>query len=448
MKNKSPLAVCMTAVLCAVVVVSFAIAFLMTDSRIENTVPVGNSTTQQAEQTTEPEIYKVDEITVGSAGDVLLHLPIINSASDGKGGYNFDSIFTYYSSVIGSCDYFVANLETTLAGTENGRKYTGYPCFNSPDSIVSALKKAGVDCLLTANNHTYDTRAAGVTRTLEVVRGAGLDTLGTRPDETEKKYLVKNVGGLKIGFACFTYETDTTSAVKALNGINVGAEAAKLINSFNYNKLDAFYSELDSQLAQMENSGAQFSVVYLHWGNEYQTYTDSFQKAIAKKLCDMGVDVIVGGHPHVVQPVELITSTDGTHSTVCVYSMGNMVSNQRRAYMGLKTGHTEDGLTFLMNFSVFSDGSFTFDSVEAVATWVHMYNKGGKTVYNVVPLSESLNSAELGLANSSNGASLARESFARTMDLVGQGIEKVNAFLSGETAEDTTAEISTAAAAA
>ncbi len=433
MKKKSPLAVCMTAVMCAVLVACICIAFLMTDSKIENELPVGNDVTQSTQEQTQAEVYKVDEITVGSAGDVLIHIPVLNSAKDGNGGYNFDGIFTYYSEIIGDCDYFVANLETTLAGTENGRKYTGFPCFNSPDAVVASLKRAGVDCLLTANNHTYDTGAAGVKRTLEVVRASGLDTLGTRVDESEKKYHVEDVGGLKIGFACFTYETDTTSAPKALNGINVGQSTANLINSFNYNKLGEFYSELEAQLTQMKNEGAQFSVVYLHWGNEYQTYTDSHQKSIAQKLCDLGVDVIIGGHPHVVQPVELITSSNGEHKTVCVYSMGNMVSNQRRAYMGLKTGHTEDGLTFLMNFSLFSDGSFTFDSVEAVETWVHMYNRGGKTVYNVVPLDESFNAGELGLTFSSNGTALAKESYKRTDAIVYKGIKETNDWLSGKT---------------
>lgn len=422
-KNKV-LAVCFISALIAVAVFTLGVTLFLSESR--PAVKVEDTTETQT--TTEEKVHLVSTVTIGSAGDVLLHTPLNTAAKQSDGTYNFDNIFTYSSSLISSCDYFVANLETTLGGAEKG--YTGYPCFNSPDAIVSSLKKAGVDCLLTANNHTYDTGASGVTRTVSVIENAGLANVGTRSDETEKAYIIKNVGGIKFGIACFTYETATSSAPKALNGINVSSSAAGLINSFNYEKLDEFYAELGTQLSEMESKGADVTVVYIHWGNEYQTYSSENQKQIAQALCDMGVDLIIGGHPHVVQPVELLTSADGKSKTVCVYSVGNMVSNQRRSLMNLKTGHTEDGLIFLATFSEYSDGTVTFDSVESVPTWVHLYTAGGKKVYSVVPLSENMDSASLGLDKTSSGYALAKESYERTMALVGEGTDKCNEYLS------------------
>ncbi len=387
-----------------------------------------NSTTETTSTTTTTEPtqpYVVSTATIGSAGDVLIHKPIFETALQSDGTYDFSHLFTYCSSVMSECDYFIANLETTLGGTD-GRTYQGYPRFNSPDSIVDALKNAGVDCLLTANNHTYDTNGEGVLRTLKVIENAKLDHVGTRSTTEESKYLIKTVNDIAFGFTCYTYETESEST--ALNGITVDSETAKLINSFDYNDLSSFYSELKAQISSMKGKGADVIAVYIHWGDEYQLSPNSHQKAIAQKLCDMGVDVIIGGHPHVLQPTQLLTSTDGKHKTYCLYSLGNIVSNQRRAYMGLKTGHTEDGLIFTMTFSKYSDGSVVFDYVELIPTWVHYYYVGSKRIHSVVPLSDKLDKdyKSLGLDKSTDGLTLAKQSYQRTLELVGELKVKMN----------------------
>ncbi len=423
-KNSKALPAVLLAVFSAVIISTVVFMFVLSSGRIENvpSIPTAATTEYIPE-----EPYIESTVTLGSAGDVLLHIPVMNSAKKSDGTYNFDGIFDYIASEIKSCDYFVANLETTLAGTEDGRKYTGFPCFNSPDAIVTSLKKAGVDCLLTANNHTYDTGSHGVKRTLSVVKESGLDSIGTRTAETDKKYLVKDVKGIKLGLACYTYETENEKGT-ALNGILVGSETAKLINSFDYTDIDSFYTEIGADLDNMISEGADVKIVYLHWGNEYQLTPDSHQKEIAQKLCDMGVDIIIGGHPHVVQPVDLITSTDGTRKTVCVYSVGNMVSNQRRNLMGLKTGHTEDGLVFKVTISKYSDGTVAIEKVKSVPTWVHLYSG----TYNIVPLSKNMDkkAKELGLLNSTTGLSLSKDSYARTMELVKEGTSECNKYLS------------------
>lgn len=403
----------------------------------ENTTS-NTSATTTSEVTTLPPVPEIEStVTIRSAGDVLIHIPIYQSAKKSDGTYDFSHVFTYSESLMESCDYFVANLETTLGGTD-GRSYSGFPRFNSPDAIVTSLKNAGVDCLLTANNHCYDTNGSGLLRTLDVIDKAGLDHTGTRKDESEKQYYVKNIGDINFGFACYTYETPTSQGRKALNGLVVDTKTAPLVNSFNPNSLDSFYEELKTSLAAMKKQGAQVTVVYIHWGEEYQLTQNAKQQEIAQALCDMGVDVIIGGHPHVVQPIDLLTSTNGKHKTVCVYSLGNFVSNQRRNLMGLKTGHTEDGLIFEMTFSKYSDGTVVFEEVDAIPTWVHLYNENGKKVHSIVPLQGDLTekAQSLGLNKTSDGVAQAKASLDRTNAIVAQGEKKCNDYLKSVTRPD------------
>jgi poly-gamma-glutamate synthesis protein (capsule biosynthesis protein) len=191
----------------------------------------------------------------------------------------------------------------------------------------------------------------------------------------------------------------------------------------------------------------------VHWGEEYQLSQNTKQQEIAQAICDLGADVIIGGHPHVVQPVDLLTSTDGTHKTVCVYSVGNFLSNQRRNLMGLKTGHTEDGLIFEMTFSKYSDGTVVFDSVDAIPTWVHLYSENGRKVHSITPLEGNLDkqAEKLGLTKTSDGLSLAKASQDRTNALVSEGEKKCNDYLSSiltpieifNQQQETTSEVST-----
>ncbi len=432
-RRKANLQATFCIVVALVLVITGVCVFTNNDGKIkDNTEDTKKPFFNITKEPTEPPVpTKITEITIGSTGDVLIHEPVYNSVKSSSGEYDFTEIFQYIKPNIESYDYFVANLETTLAGNENGRRYTSYPCFNSPDSIATALKDAGVDCFLTANNHCYDTGSHGIHRTQQVISDMGFDYVGTVTDESAKRYFVEDIKGIKIGFAAFTYETTTSPDRKAINGILVDKETDSLINSFNYDRLDEFYTSLQAQLDGMKNDGAQMKVVYLHWGNEYQTTENDYQHKIAQKLCDMGVDVIVGGHPHVIQPVELYTSqTTPTHKMVCVYSLGNFISNQRKHIMNLSTGHTEDGMIFEMTFSKYSDGTVVFEKINVVPTWVHMHSANGKE-YNIVPLVMDIknNSTALGLNKSSSGVSQAEASLKRTDDIVSEGVAECNEYL-------------------
>lgn len=394
------------------------------------------SPTDGTELPTEEAPQLVSTATVLSTGDILMHGKVINSGKQDDGSYNFDSIFQYVKSYAQAADFSVANLETTLCGTDNGYAYAGNPKFNCPDAIVDSLKGAGFDMLLTANNHADDTSLVGYKRTLNVVREKGLDTLGTYLSADEQKWTIEEVNGIKIGMVCYTYSDGfSQNGYPLLNYNEVGENG--ILNYFTYDKLSEFYTQLQGYLDEMKAAGAEATVVYLHWGEEYKWKTgegpNANQTAMAQKLCDMGVDVIVGGHPHVVQPVDLLQSgTDAEHKTIVLYSMGNAVSNQRKEEMQQSepTGHTEDGVLFCVTFAKYSDGSVCVDSAELIPTWVNMHANSGTTEYNILPLEESTAAqwqAQFGLTDTQ--LANAKASFDRTQALTLTGMEKVQSYL-------------------
>lgn len=394
------------------------------------------SPTDGTEVPTEEAPQLVSTATVLSTGDILMHGKVINSGKQDDGSYNFDSIFQYVKSYSQAADFSVANLETTLCGTDNGYAYAGNPKFNCPDAIVDSLKGAGFDMLLTANNHADDTSLVGYKRTLNVVREKGLDTLGTYLSADEQKWTIEEVNGIKIGMVCYTYSDGfSQNGYPLLNYNEVGENG--ILNYFTYDKLPEFYTQLQGYLDEMKAAGAEATVVYLHWGEEYKWKTgegpNANQTAMAQKLCDMGVDVIVGGHPHVVQPVDLLQSgTDAEHKTIVLYSMGNAVSNQRKEEMQQSepTGHTEDGVLFCVTFAKYSDGSVCVNSAELIPTWVNMHANSGSTEYNILPLEEATAAqwqAQFGLTDTQ--LANAKASFDRTQALTLTGMEKVQSYL-------------------
>lgn len=384
----------------------------------------------------EPE-HVVSQATIAVTGDILMHMPVINTGLQSDGRYNFDSIFQYLTPYSSGADYSVANLETTLCGTDMGYKYSGYPAFNCPDEIVDALKNAGFDMLLTANNHCYDTSEYGFLRTVRTVRSKGLTALGTRESQSDTTYTIQEINGIQVGMVCYTYEgqpDNPTAGTVYMNKNALSANCAPLINSFLATQLDPFYMEVRQVLTKMKQSGAEATVMYIHWGNEYQTTPSTEQQQIAQQLCDLGFDVIVGGHPHVIQPVSLLTSRlDPGHKTVCLYSTGNAVSNQRIQEMDLKTGHTEDGLLFRFTFSKYSDGTVYLEDADVLPCWVDMRAVDGGKQYDIIPLDASIRDqwqTVFGLTEEAYAN--AQKSYSRTQALVGDGIAQVQDYLSAQ----------------
>lgn len=387
----------------------------------------GSETTAVA---TEPLPQVTATATLGAQGDLLMHKPIFKSGSvvyQGDGEYDFTSIFEYMDGYADVVDYMVANLETTFGGDDY--PYQGNPSFNCPDSLLDALSAAGYDMLLTANNHSNDTLMDGIERTLTQTRSKGLDTLGTRLDG-EERYTVEEINGIRIGMVCYTYAAEMRSGKPSLN-FNTPVEEPEQINYFSAADLDSFYQEAQTVIDAMETAGAEATVFYIHWGEEYEITENTTQNAIAQKLCDMGVDVIIGGHPHVVQPMELLTSTaNAEHKTVCIYSLGNAVSNQRIAEMSLKTGHTEDGVLFTVSFDKYSDGNVYVSGVDVLPTWVNLHSATGSKEYNILPLDEATREEWKTLYDLTEAQyTSAQDSYDRTMAIVGEGLAEVQTWI-------------------
>ena len=395
------------------------------------TIPTDPST-EPSTAPTDPPVSLTGTATVGATGDMLMHLPCINGAETSSGEYNFDHYFKYMKDYVSAVDYAVANLETTLAGLNLGYEYHGYPDFNCPDGIVPSLQSAGFDMLTTANNHCYDTHSAGFHRTQQVLKDAQMDYTGTFSGAGDARYLVKDLNGVQVGMICYTYEDNSSPDVVAPNGRTMTETDKKLINAFNVNELDAFYSDMTQHIAAMEADGAEAIVLYIHWGTEYQLSQSSTQTKIAQKMCDLGVDVIVGGHPHVIQPMDLLTSsTDPEHKTVCLYSTGNALSNQRKELMRLDTGHTEDGVFFSFSFAKYSDGTVRLEDVELLPLWINKYKDSatGKNVYDILPLDKQIEDWKTQFNLTDSTLSQAESSYERTTELLGEGLEKVQAYL-------------------
>lgn len=361
--------------------------------------------------------------TVLSTGDIMAHSTQLTGAKTSD-GYDFSAFFRETQKYFTEADLSVANLEVTFGGTESG-KYSGYPAFNTPDSLADAIKASGLSFLITSNNHSYDTGLFGLKRTAQVLKEKSMEFIGTRESTSEPLYTVKAVNGIKIGMADYTYETDgTAEGRKYLNGSILAEEANDLIASFSYNRIEKFYTEAEAVVKDMKAQGADFIVFYMHWGNEYQLKANTWQKSIAQKLSNMGVNIIIGSHPHVVQPVELIRSEDGQTETVCVYSTGNFVSNQRKELMSsCPTGHTEDGMLFTYTLRKYGD-EVTLTAVNLIPTWVNKYKGGNGYLYTVYPL-ETAEDGSTRYGLSAAVAGQAKSSYERTKATVAEGLTEI-----------------------
>lgn len=387
------------------------------------TEPAPTETEETEAPTTEaPETEQViATATVGAMGDLLMHEPVFRTCRQGDGSYDFSSIFCYIKDAVSTLDYAIANLETTFGG--DNYPYQGNPAFNCPDPLIDAVKDAGFDMLLTANNHAGDTMNDGIQRTIEIVRDAGLATLGSQLSG-EKRYSVVEVNGIKIGMVCYTWAYADYGSSFSLNGLTPVKDEGQM-NYFANDNPDKLYNELGPILEGMKADGAEATMILLHWGQEYQLTENAAQDKMAQKLCDMGFDVIVGGHPHVVQPMAVLESTENPgHKTYCVYSLGNAVSNQRNGYVQACPGaHGEDGVLFTVTFEKYSDGKVYVAGVDALPTWVNMQSNTGVKEYNIVPLDKETEDEWGNLGMSADQVKLAGNSYERTMKIIGDGLK-------------------------
>ena len=410
---------CSAAALIAVIaLIAFSVNALLKISKKDRDKPSDNKDSSSAVSSEE---IKETYATVISTGDIMVHSTQLDGAKTQSGEYDFSAFFKEAEPYFKAADLAVANLEVTFGGTESGQ-YSGYPVFNTPDSLADTIKASGLNFLITANNHAYDTGLYGLKRTAQVLKQRGIEFIGTRETADDPSFAVKEINGIKIGIANFTYETSgKTAGRKYLNGAIIAEEANDLINSFSYDRIDEFYTTSANMISEMKQSGADYIVFYMHWGNEYKLSPDTWQKTVAQKLSNLGVNMIIGSHPHVIEPVELIRSEDGESTTVCIYSMGNCISNQRQELMdSCPTGHTEDGVLFSFTLKKDKDG-VSLNGLDLIPTWVNKYKGGSGYQYTVYPL-ESAEDGSQKYSLDSAVASKAAKSYERTKEIVAAGL--------------------------
>lgn len=367
--------------------------------------------------------------TILTAGDVILHDAFLKSETylSEDGGYNYDSIFKYVDSEYEEADFSVVNFETTVADEE----YSGYPKFRAPEEIVVSLSKSSVDMCLLANNHIYDAGTEGLFRTMEAMENNNLLYTGVQKDAEAKSYFVQEIDGVKVGMFNYVFDSGSQGGQEiSINSNPVSDEDAKRINTFNYGGLEQYlYSEIEEGLEQMKEEGVEYTIAYIHWGKEYETTENERQQKIAKKLCELGIDALIGGHPHVVQPVDLLENEAGDHQMLCVYSLGNHLSDQRKDRIDLSPeGHTEDGLMVELVLEKSESGEVSLSDVEFIPTWVYREGGDSDAKFYILPLNDFDNL--LGkLADLENVEADARASLERTNEIIGEGVEKVKAAL-------------------
>ena len=248
-------------------------------------------------------------------GDLMQNLPQVNAARNSKtGGYDYTESFQYVKPLFKQADLAIINLETTIS--TNG-KFTGYPMFRSPRELAETIKDMGIDVAVMANNHVFDGGKQGVSTTISLLDSAGIRHTGVFTDshnfqENHPLYLQAN--GLRFALLNYTYGT---------NGL-------PLPDGLYLNRIDS--STIIRDIQQIDRTTTDGIIVYFHWGQEYARQPDAQQKALASLCHHHGVEIVIGSHPHVIQPISFQEEDDGNIREITVYSLGNLVSNQRERY--------------------------------------------------------------------------------------------------------------------
>ncbi|MBS4189421.1 CapA family protein [Bacillus sp. FJAT-49705] len=256
--------------------------------------------------------YFNETITLGAIGDILIHDWVYNDAKT-RTGYDFNPMFQYVRNVLQKPDLLLANQETILGGTEIG--ISSYPLFNSPQEVGDALLEAGIDIVSTANNHSLDKGEIGLISSINYMNKIGLPHVGTyKTKENQQSLVILNKNGIKIAYLSYSYGT---------NGIPIPKGKDYLVNLIDK-------QAMKEEIHRAKNE-ADVVVMSLHWGNEYQRFPTAEQKELAQFLTNEGIDILFGHHPHVLQPMEWMKSSNG-HEALIVYSLGNFLSGQYQDY--------------------------------------------------------------------------------------------------------------------
>ena len=300
---------------------------------------------------------KSQEVSFLFMGDIMGHGPQIKSAwQENKKQYEYSEVFNPLEDIISSVDFAIGNLEVTLAG----KPFKGYPQFSSPDELAVACKNSGMDVLVTANNHSCDRKNKGIVRTLDVLDSLKILHTGTFKDVKNREknnLLVLSKEGIKVGLLNYTYGT---------NGLSFS-------DPVYVNLVDSVLIKKD--VINAKNKDLDKLIVFVHWGYEYKDFPNSYQKKYNRFFQGLGVDVVIGSHPHVIQP--MVYSKENNHEFLTVFSLGNFVSNQRAE-------RKDGGAMFRLSFQK-TDNNIQISRKEYIPVWVHKYMEKEKYHFHILP---------------------------------------------------------------
>ena len=317
----------------------------------------------------DPVITEIIDSTVtvsfSSVGDIMCHSTQYNYAWVEKDSFDFNPMFSVIGDYLRGKDILIGNLETVLAGET--KSYSGYPYFNSPNSLAESLKETGFDFLTTANNHSNDQGFNGVKRTLEELRQINIVPLGTSSldSNTNYNYFVRK--GLRFGLLSYTY------------GTNYKENSRNPRKYVNYIDTLRIRKDID----ELRLKGTEVIIVLFHFGEQYKKYISKYQKRIVDKTISYGADIILGSHPHIVQKFEKYKANNANlDSGLVVYSLGNFVSNQRWRY-------SDGGVVFNFNITknIYTDSVYVSD-INFLPIWVFKGETDRGKEYIILPAGE------------------------------------------------------------
>lgn len=318
-------------------------------------------------------------LTLSAVGDDLLHNTVSWDCQTADGGYDFTHLYAHIAPYVKGSDIAFVNQEVVLTG-----EVKAYPNLAAPAEAADALKAAGFNVVNMATNHALDQGVDGLETAIKNVRARNFDAvLGVHDSAQDADTpVIVEKQGVKIGFLSYTYD---------MNGYTLPDGKTYMIDVIDEAKMK-------SDLARIRPL-CDYLIVSMHWGTEYQHEPNDRQRALAALLCEGGADLIIGTHPHVLQPAEWLKSADGSHQTLCAWSLGNFISGQHKF-------DTMIGGLLQMSIRFGADHAFkSVDSWGVAATVTHFRSKGGYAVYALDDYTDAL-AGEHGIRNYDTAMSL------------------------------------------
>lgn len=318
--------------------------------------------------------------TIAAIGDVMCHnTQYLDAYNKSTGEYDFSYVFSDIIDYTKIPNLTIGNLETTFAGEAVG--YSNYPTFNSPDNIATSLRSIGVDVLSTAGNHALDKGFSGLSRTIDVLNENLIYTTGTnKTQEDQDTILYQYVKGVKIAILSYTYGT---------NGISIPSDKPYCVNLIDKDLIK-------SHIEKAKSEDADLIICCMHWGVEYQETPNSEQRELADFLFQNGVDIVLGNHPHTLQPMEkrTVTLEDGsTKDGFIIYALGNFMADQSDV-------DTRSSIILKLTITKHEDNHISIDDASYTPIYMYKNTSASTHKFKILDMQKTISNYEKGIDTS------------------------------------------------